>query len=152
MTLVLLALHVAVAASAAGQATLRVNVLRALSFDALASGMPVPVRGNAPTDTGVFEVIGPAGAVVEVWLTLPDEFSGPRGDRLPVSFDATSAAYSAAQSMADRQVFDPRLRHEFRIPATGRFLVFITGRVTVQAAQRPGRYRASILLFAHQVS
>ncbi len=143
---------VGVAAPLSAQASLRVNVLRPLAFDRLAPGMPQGARaGSAPSDTGVFEVLGPPGALVELWFTLPAVFDGPRGEPLPVFFDATSAALSAAQSLADRAPFDPRLRQQYRIPASGRFLVFIAGRVAVRDGQSPGRYRASIVLFANEV-
>ncbi|MFN0097980.1 MAG: hypothetical protein ACKVS7_04830 [Gemmatimonadaceae bacterium] len=141
-----------IAPAAPAQASLRVNVLRSLAFDRLAPGMPSLSRGSVPTDTGVFEVLGPPGTPIELWFTLPAAFDGPSGATLPLTFDPSSASFSAAQSTADRIPFDPRLRQQFRIPPSGRMLVFLTGRVLVGADQKPGNYRASIVLFANQVN
>lgn len=146
---------VAVAAGAttlAAQASLRINVVRSLAFDRLAPGMPTMSRGTVPTDTGVFEVLGPPGTPIEVWFTLPAAFDGPAGATLPLTFDPSSASFSAAQSTADRIPFDPRLRHQFRIPPSGRMLIFLAGRVLVGSDQAPGQYRASIVLFANQIT
>jgi len=149
---VAIAIAMATPASAAqAQDALRVNVLRALAFDRLAAGMPATNGGGVPTDTGTFEVLGPPGELIEIWFTLPAAFDGPGGAFLPLQFDPSSASYSAAQSMSDRVPLDPRLRHELRIPPSGRLLVFISGRVTVSPDQRAGRYRASIVLFANSV-
>jgi hypothetical protein len=134
------------------QASLRVNVVRSLAFDRLAPGMPSLTKGSVPTDTGVFEVLGPPGTPIELWFTLPAAFDGPSGATLPLTFDPSSASFSAAQSTADRIPFDPRLRQQFRIPPNGRMLVFLAGRVLVGADQKPGNYRASIVLFANQVN
>jgi hypothetical protein len=147
--LVVVSLACLLAAPAAyAQPSLRVNVLRSLAFDRLAQGMP----SSAPTDTGVFEVLGPPATPVELWFTLPATFDGPSGATLPLNFDPSSASFSAAQSNADRIPFDPRLRQQFVIPPSGRMLVFLAGRVLVGSDQTPGSYRASILLFANQVN
>lgn len=139
------------ASAVQAQDPLRVNVLRPLAFDRLAAGMPSKAGGGVPTDTGTFEVLGPPGTPIEIWFTLPAAFDGPGGALLPLDFDPSSASYSAAQSVTDRIPLDPRLRHELRIPPSGRLLVFIAGRVTVSPDQRAGRYRASIVLFANSV-
>lgn len=143
---------VSVAPAAFAQTSLRVNVVRSLAFDRLAPGMPSLTKGSVPTDTGVFEVLGPPGTPIELWFTLPAAFDGPSGATLPLTFDPSSASFSAAQSTADRIPFDPRLRQQFRIPPSGRMLVFLAGRVLVGADQKPGNYRASIVLFANQVN
>jgi len=149
--LLVMALSLSAVTAAAAQTSLRVNVLRPLSFDRLAPVAPSLVATAAPTDTGVFEILGLPGTEVEIWFALPAVFDGPSGAALSARFDATSAAYSFAQTTADRIPFDPRQRLPFRIPASGRMLVFIAGRVLVAADQRPGRYQASIVLFANEI-
>jgi len=130
---------------------LRVNVLRALAFADVVPGAPSAARGVAPTDTGVFEVLGPAGQQVELWFVLPESFGGDRGGSLSVRFDGTSASYSLAQTQVDRRPLDPRLRSVLTIPASGRLLVFIGGRAYPHTRQPTGRYSAAVFLFAAPV-
>ncbi|MBX3134506.1 MAG: hypothetical protein KF689_14080 [Gemmatimonadaceae bacterium] len=151
LLLTVIATAVIAAAQLEAQQTLRANVLRPLQFNAVSGGITSAGSLHAPSDTGAFEVIGRAGARVEVWFNLPATFNGPRGEVVPVTFDATSAAYSAAQTPVDGQRFDPRLRQTFTVPSTGRFLIYLAGRVAVHAAQLPGRYHAQVVLFANEV-
>ncbi len=122
---------------------LRVSLLRDLSFGYVPAGAP---SAGAPRDTGVFEVLGPANDEVEVVFALPTTMTSAAG-ALPLDFDATSAAFSGAQSGADRLPFDPRQRQRFRIPPSGRFLLFIAPRSTAPRQQPPGHYRASVIIF-----
>ena len=122
----------------------RVNVIRELNFGNETAGAPL---SGAPSDTGVFEILGAAGDEVDVVFALPNAMESPTGSRLPLTFDVTSGAYSAAQSGADHLLFDPRLRQRFRIPASGRFFLYIAPRATPPRTQGTGHYRANVIIY-----
>ena len=115
-----------------------------LRFGFSPAGAPL---SGAPRDTGTFEILGAPGDEVEVVFALPPALESVDGSRLAMDFDARSGAYSATQTGADRVDFDPRLRQRFRIPSTGRFLLYITARALPPRQQSTGHYRASVVVF-----
>ncbi len=135
-------------AQSATRTELRVNVVRELSFGYAAVGAP---GSGAPSDTGVFEILGSAGDEVDVVFALPQVLESVTGSRLSLFFDAMSGAYSVARSGADRLPFDPRLRQRFRIPSSGRFVLLIEARAVPPRAQDTGRYRANVVVFVSPI-
>jgi hypothetical protein len=147
--LVLFALLLAAAPAAQSQAasaSLRVNVLRQLEFGQLIGGIDVamgPADGKA---TALFEIIGPAGATVQLTFTLPGEMVGEGGGRVGLAFGPQSAAYSVNQSNVDNIPFDPRAPFTLKLPVNGRVVVMIGGIARASRQLISGRYTGNLSL------
>ncbi len=145
---VLFALLLIAAPALRGQtpAPLRVNVLRQLEFGSLIGGVDAtmgPADGKA---TAMFEIIGPAGATVQLSFTLPGQIVGEGGGRVGVSFGPQSAAYSINESSADNIPFDPRAPFSLKLPQSGRVVVMIGGMARPSRQLISGRYSGNLSL------
>jgi len=61
---------------------LGVNVLRPLEFGALVYGVESALRPTDGKATAMFEILGPAGATVQLTFTLPPALAGEGGGRV----------------------------------------------------------------------
>jgi hypothetical protein len=132
-------------------ATLRVNPLRPLSFGRLIDGVDGPVGADDGVGSAQFEVIGPAGATVQLIFTLSLELAGDKGARLPVEFGPRSASYSITQSGRDLVTFDPRAPFTLTLPPGGRILVFVGGAAHPPRQITSGNYTGSLTLVARTI-
>ena len=146
----LFALLLATAPALHGQsaASLRVNVLRQFEFGQVIGGVDAAIGPADSRATAVFEIIGPAGATVQLVFTLPPELIGESGGRVGLSFGAQSAAYSLNQSSVDNIPFDPRAPFTLKLPANGRVVVMIGGTARPARQLISGRYMSSLSLSA----
>jgi hypothetical protein len=147
---ILFALLLTAAPALRGQSTasIRVNVLRQLEFGQVIGGVDAAIGPADSRATAVFEIIGPAGATVQLVFTLPPELIGESGGRVGLSFGAQSAAYSLNQSSVDNIPFDPRAPFALKLPANGRVVVMIGGTARPPRQLISGRYMNSLSLSA----
>ncbi len=145
---VLIALLLVAAPALRGQtpASLRVNVLRQLEFGQLIGGVDASVGPAESKATAMFEIIGPAGATVQLVFTLPGQMIGEGGGRVALAFGAQSAAYSVNASNVDNIPFDPRTPFTLRLPANGRVVVMIGGTARASRQLISGRYTGNLSL------
>jgi hypothetical protein len=135
-----------VRAQAPAGRTVRVNVLRPITFGITHAGGTLRADPTRHPGVGIFEVLGAGGQSVELAFALPAAMMDERGTSLPMDFDGISAAMSPSQSMSDATPLDPRLRTVVTLPPSGRLLVFLGGRLSASAGQRTAQYAATIAL------
>jgi len=134
------------AVRAQSPSTLRVNVLRQLEFGSLIGGVDAPMAPADSKATALFEIIGRAGATVQLTFTLPAEMIGEGGGRVGLAFGSQSAAYSVNESNVDNIAFDPRAPFALKLPANGRVVVMIGGVARPSRQLISGRYTGTLSL------
>ena len=132
------------------QQTVAVSQLADLTFGIVIGGIPSVIRPEDP-DAAQFEVKlrGQPPHAVTVTLALPRELtSGP--NRLPIRFDATSAAWATRDAPNARTLFDPAVGTTVTLDQRGpkAILVWIGGVLEPTASQPSGDYADRITLIA----
>ncbi len=145
---VLFALLLIAAPALRGQSppSLRVNVLRQLEFGSLIGGVDATMAPADSKATALFEIIGPAGATVQLVFTLPGQISGEGGGKVALVFGPQSAAYSVNESSVDNIPFDPRAPFSLKLPPSGRVVVMIGGMARPSRQLISGRYSGNLSL------
>ncbi|HSM36544.1 MAG TPA: hypothetical protein VK837_09135 [Longimicrobiales bacterium] len=132
------------------QQTVAVSQLADLTFGIVIGGTPSVIRPDDP-DAAQFEVTlrGQPPHAVTVTLALPRELtSGP--NRLPIRFDAASAAWATRDAPNARTLFDPAVGTTVTLDQRGpkAILVWIGGVLEPTASQPSGDYADRITLIA----
>jgi hypothetical protein len=123
----------------AAQRPLRVAGAQGMTFGTLLPGVSTTVVPTDVARAARFDLTGAKGMRVEVVLMLPAALTGA-GATMPLSFTATSAAYSQDGTGAATTLFDPRLPYTATLPNNGRASILLGATVAPGAAQRPGAY------------
>jgi hypothetical protein len=117
-----------------------------LDFDDVVAGIEARVSRLDPRRAGMFLVRGTANADVLLTLALPSVLVGPGAEPLVIEFGADDAAVGQPSAPQQAMPFDPHLPRLARLPAGGRAVVFLGGRVRGAYGQRAGVYRAPVVL------
>ena len=125
---------------------LRVDGTRNLDFGVLIPGVPTLVPPTDARRAGRVELVGPAGATVQLLFTLPMVMTGPRGATLPLAFGPAAAGWSAMRAVGSLVPFDPRVPFSARLSADGRAAVFLGGAVHPVTTQAAGPYGATVTI------
>lgn len=134
------------AAAPAGAQQLRVDGTRNLDFGTLIPGVPTLVSPTDAPRAGRIEIVGSAGATVQLLFTLPAVMTGPRGATLPLEFGPAAAAWSSVRAVGTLVPFDPRVPFSARLSAEGRAAVFLGGAVHPVTTQAAGPYGATVTI------
>ncbi len=132
----------------AGSLRAQVGVVgvRDLAFGNVIPGIQTIVSPSDPVRSGMWEVSAQQGDRVRVRLTLPARLTAPGGSQMPVTFGNNDAIAVSDAPGATPVTFNPRASQNFRLVTSGRFFIFLGGRVTPAGTQAPGAYTATALL------
>lgn len=141
-----LALAPAVAAQGHGGRPIRLNGVRPLAFGDLIAGVPMNVLRTDAARAGQFDLTAQNSETVILDFSLPVVMNGPGGASMPITFAATDAGWSQAQSIGSQVPFDPHQPYLATMSRQGRGSIFLGGTVTPAASQAPGSYSATVTL------
>ena len=117
-----------------------------LGFGNVIPGIPVHILRTDPVGSGRYDLRGEKNSQLQIQFTLPTTMAGPAGATLPLSFGATDAGFSAAETITSQTVFDPRATYLDRLSNNGRASIFLGGTASPGSTQAAGAYAASITL------
>lgn len=120
--------------------------IQELGFGLLLAGVPTHVLRTDPVRSGQFSLRGGKNSQVAITFTLPASMSGPAAATIPLSFGASDAGFSSAESITSQTVFDPRATALARLSKNGRGTIFLGGTASPAPSQRAGAYAGSITL------
>ncbi len=120
--------------------------VRDLAFGNVIPGIQTIVSPSDPVRSGMWEVTAQQGDRVQVRLTLPSQLTAPGGLQMPVTFGNNDAIAVSDAPGATPVTFNPRATQNFQLVTSGRFFIFLGGRVTPAGTQAPGGYTATAVL------
>ena len=136
----------AVPADAQGR-PIQVAGVKPLAFGVLLPGIGTTVLRNDAVRAGQFNIVAQPNSQIILQLTLPTVLTGPAGRTIPLTFSANDAGFSASESIASQQGFDPRVATVVLTNTkNGRGSVYLGGSAQPSASQQPGSYSAVITL------
>jgi hypothetical protein len=124
---------------------LTVTGVRGVTFGAVLPGVPRAVLRTDPANSGQIDIRGSKGPVLLTFV-LPVSMTGPAGARMPITFGASDAGYSATQAIGSQVGFDPKQPFTATLPNNGRASVFVGATANPATNQRAGAYTATIIL------
>jgi hypothetical protein len=104
------------------------------------------------TDGGAakFQIQSKNETNIVITLMLPSFFSAADGsEKIPASFNETSAAWSTVDDVSSRTTFDPRQPLSLSLKQNQIIYVWIGGALYPTGLQRAGKYSGSITLTVH---
>jgi hypothetical protein len=105
-----------------------------------------------PSDGGAakFQIQSKNETNTVITIMLPDFFTSTDGsDKIPASFNETSAAWSTIDDMSSRTTFDPRQPLSLTLKQNQIIYIWIGGALHPTGLQRAGKYSGSITLTVH---
>jgi hypothetical protein len=125
---------------------LRVTGVRDLQFGTVIPGVPALILRTDAANSGQLSLTGEKNTTVQLQFTLPAAMTGPSGATMPVSFGASDAGFSPAETVTSQVGFDPRVPFVGALSNNGRAAVFLGGQALPAGGQRSGTYTATITL------
>jgi hypothetical protein len=125
---------------------LRVTGVRDVQFGIVIPGLPAQVLRTDAANSGQYSLTGDKNRVVQLQFTLPTTMNGPSGATMPLSFGASDAGFSPAETVTSQVGFDPRVSFVGTLSNNGRAAVFLGGQALPAGGQRSGTYTATITL------
>ena len=125
---------------------LRVTGVRDLQFGIVIPGLPAHVLRTDAANSGQYSLTGDKNRAVQLQFTLPTTMNGPSGATMPLSFGASDAGFSQAETVTSQVGFDPRVSFVGTLSNNGRAAVFLGGQALPAGGQRSGTYTATITL------
>jgi hypothetical protein len=125
---------------------LRVTGVRDLQFGTVIPGVPALILRTDAANSGQLSLTGEKNTTVQLQFTLPAAMNGPSGATMPVSFGASDAGFSPAETVTSQVGFDPRVPFVGALSNNGRAAVFLGGQALPAGGQRSGTYTATITL------
>lgn len=119
---------------------------RNLTFGTVLPGVPSVILRTDAANSGQFDIRGPNQGMVLLTFVLPVALTGPAGALMPLTFGASDAGYSQAQSFGSQVGFDPRQPFTATLGINGRGFVFVGATASPAANQRAGGYTATLTL------
>ncbi len=97
-----------------------------------------------------FQIQSKTETNVVITIMLPSFFSAADGsEKIPASFNETSAAWSTVDDVSSRTTFDPRQPLSLSLKQNQIIYVWIGGALHPTGLQRAGKYSGSITLTVH---